>query len=53
MNWAAPAAAAFLAAGYVHYAAVSELGGSALPITGWLVLFAGAFAVAMKRTLDS
>jgi hypothetical protein len=53
MNWAAPAAGAFLAAGYVHYAFVSETGGNPLPVVGWLGLFLIALGAAMKRTLES
>ena len=53
MNWAAPVAAAFLAAGYVHYAFVAETGGNPLPVVGWLALFVIALGTAMKRTLRS
>ena len=52
MKWSAPAAAAFLALGYVHYAAVVELGGNPALVVVWLVLFLFAAAVATKHTLD-
>lgn len=45
-------AAAFLALGYVHYAAVRVLGGNPALVVVWLVLFVGAGGVALKHTLD-
>ena len=51
-RWAPPFAAGFLAAGYVHYLAVRDLGGNPAFVVVWLVLFLAAGAVAMKHTLD-
>ncbi len=46
------AAAASLAAGYLHYAAALKLGLDGRPLVLWLVLFVISAGVALKRTLE-
>jgi hypothetical protein len=52
VKWSAPLAALFLAFGYVHYAAIAQLGGNPAFVVVWLVLFLGTAGVAMKQAID-
>ena len=51
-KWTPALAAAFLAAGWVHYFAVLELGGNPALVVVWLVLFLATAAIAVKQALD-
>lgn len=51
-KWTPPIAAGSLAAGWVHYFTVREVGGNPAFVVAWLVLFLAAGAVALKHTVD-